>query len=172
MLSKLKASLASLLAAGAAAHGANIKPPVDLNTPVENPALVRAMSRVASDGSNAAKDALLLEIQRANYLAAMFTNEMKSTVQGPGMMRIEKGSRIGLLSAEKDGKQFLVLFSDWEALRAYTTLSVSGMILPARDAWAFALQGDTYQGIVINPAHNALPLERPMLEYLRANVEK
>ena len=44
------------------------------------------------------------------------------------------------------------------------------MVLPAKDAWQFALQGLTYDGVVINPAHNALPLARPMVEYL-ANTE-
>ena len=91
---------------------------------------------------------------------------MKVEEESVGVKKIAKGSKFGVLSAGKDGKNFLVLFTDWRALRAHTKLEVTGWVLPAKDAWSFALQGTTYDGVVINPAHNALPLARPMLEYL------
>ncbi len=86
-----------------------------------------------------------------------------------GLITIEKGSQFGLLSAEKDGKNYLLLFTDWNAVSAYTKLNVTAMILPANNAWSFALESNTYQGVVINPAHNALPLERPILELFSKN---
>jgi hypothetical protein len=125
------------------------------------------MARVATEGSDEAKDELLAELQQANYIAAMFTDGLKvSPSSEESQETIEKGSTFGVLSAEKDGKNYLVLFTDWEALGAYTDKKVSGWILPSKEAWSFSLQGNTYDGVVINPAHNALPLERPMLEYL------
>ncbi len=146
---------------------AGIGPPVDLNTPVENPALVAALARVAAENTDDAKDALLAEIQQANYLAAMLTEGLsRSAGDQPGQVTIEQGSKLGVLCAESEGRNFLVLFSDWAAIKAYTDLKVSGWVLPARDAWALALQGETYDGVVINPAHNALPMERPLLEFL------
>jgi len=146
---------------------------MDLNTAVENPSLVHAMNRVVAEDSAAAKDLLLLELQRANYLAAMLPDgNNKSLGIKPGQTTLNKGTRFGVLSAGKNGKNYLVLFSDWKALKAYTKLEVTGWVLPARDAWSFALQGSTYDGVVINPAHNALPLERPMLEFLSRNAAK
>jgi hypothetical protein len=147
------------------------KPSVDLNQAVENTALVAAMERVARENSDSAKDILLHELQRANYLAAMFTEGMKAHEQSPGVKVLPKGSKFGVLAAGKDGKNFLVLFTDWSALRAYTSRNVTGWALPAKDAWLFALQGTTYDGVVINPAHNALPLARPMLEYLSKSAK-
>jgi len=168
MLKKLLALVGVL----GTAQAQPVRPPVDLNKPVENPALVQAMERVASDGSDQAKDALLTELRRANFLAAILTDEMKTTSTEPGLTTIEKGSRIKFLAAGKDSKQYLPLFSDWQAIRAYTDLNVSALVLPAVDAWSFALQGDTYQGVVINPAHNALPLERPMLQFLSTQAHE
>ncbi|BAV34212.1 hypothetical protein SCL_1921 [Sulfuricaulis limicola] len=145
---------------------------MDLNTAVENPSLVHAMDRVVSENSTAAKDLLLLELQRANYLAAMLPDGEKPSIGiKPGRTVLKKGTHFGVLSAGKDGKNYLVLFSDWKALKAYTKLEVTGWVLPAHDAWSFALQGSTYDGVVINPAHNALPLERPMLEFLSKNAQ-
>ncbi|WKE66659.1 SseB family protein [Gallaecimonas kandeliae] len=139
---------------------------IDVNQAVENPALVSAMDRVAREGSDEAKDELLKQLLQANYLAAMFTDGLKVSSDDGNQQTIEKGSTFGVLSAESAGKNYLVLFTDWKALGQYTDQKVSGWILPSRDVWSFALQGNTYDGVVINPAHNALPLERPMLEYL------
>lgn len=139
---------------------------IDVNQSVENPDLVAAMDRVAREGSDEAKDELLKQLLHANYLAAMFADGLKVSSADGVQKTIEKGSTFGVLSAESAGKNYLVLFTDWKALGQYTDQKVSGWILPSKDVWSFALQGNTYDGVVINPAHNALPLERPMLEYL------
>ncbi|WP_428243475.1 SseB family protein [Gynuella sp.] len=139
---------------------------IDVNKAVDNPVLVAAMERVAHEGSDEAKDELIKQLLQANYLAAMFTEDLKISSDKENQQTIEQGSTFGVLCAENDGKNYLVLFTDWQALGAYTDQKVSGWILPGQQAWSFALQGDTYDGVVINPAHNALPLERPMLEYL------
>lgn len=142
------------------------KTQIDVNKAVENPALVAAMARVAQEGSDASKDELIMQLFQANYLAGMFTEGLKMTPSDGNQQTIEQGSTFGILSAENAGKNYLVLFTDWKALGQYTDQDVSGLILPGKDVWSFALQGDAYDGVVINPAHNALPLERPMLEYL------
>ncbi|HCE2442470.1 TPA: SseB family protein [Vibrio parahaemolyticus] len=139
---------------------------IDVNQAVENPALVAAMDRVAREGSDAAKDELLKQLLQANYLAAVFTDGLKLSSDDTNQRAIEKGSTFGVLSAESAGKNYLVLFTDWKALSQYTEQKVSGWILPSKDVWLFALESSTYDGVVINPAHNALPIERPMLEYL------
>jgi len=173
MLTKFKAMIGALLAVSSATCAADTKVPVDLNKPVENPALITAMQRVATDGSNAAKDQLIFELQRANYLAAMFDDGLKKSPSSMvGETTIQKGSTFGVLSAGKDGKNYLVLFTDWKALQLYTNKKVSGWVLPSKDAWAFVLEDKTYDGVVINPAHNALPLERPMLEFLAREATK
>lgn len=166
MLKKIGAALSSRLTASTFSHAQAVTPPVNLNQAVDNPALVAAMERVARENSDASKDGLLRELQHANYLAAMFADGLKAREKSLGQIEIAKGSKFGVLSAGKDGKNYLVLFTDWQALRAYTQGQVSGWVLPAKDAWQFALQGSAYDGIVINPAHNALPLTRPMVEYL------
>jgi hypothetical protein len=167
MFQRIKSIIGVLLSLGVASAMAENNSNIDVNQPIYNPSLVNAMARVATEGSDEAKDELLAELQQANYIAAMFTDGLKvSPSSEESQETIEKGSTFGVLSAEKDGKNYLVLFTDWEALGAYTDKKVSGWILPSKEAWSFSLQGNTYDGVVINPAHNALPLERPMLEYL------
>ncbi len=167
MNQRIKLFLGLLLSFGVASAMAENNSKIDVNQPVNNPALVNAMERVATEGSNEAKDELLLQLQKANYLAAMFADGLKvSPSTEEGHETVEKGSTFGVLTAGKDGKSYLVLFTDWQALYAYTDKEVSGWVLPSKEAWSFSLQGDVYDGVVINPAHNALPLERSMLEYL------
>ena len=47
------------------------------------------------------------------------------------------GARFDLLLAGKQGKNYLVLFTDWEAIRAYTKEDVTAIGMPAREAWSF-----------------------------------
>ncbi|ENM5732232.1 SseB family protein [Vibrio mimicus] len=166
MSRRIKYIIGILLIFGVSEAMAQEESRIDVNQVVENPALVAAMDRVAREDSDAAKDELLKQLLQANYLAAMFTDGLKVSSGDGNQRTIEKGSTFGVLSAESAGKNYLVLFTDWKALSQYTEQKVSGWILPSKDVWLFALQGSTYDGVVINPAHNALPLERPMLEYL------
>ncbi len=108
----------------------------------------------------------MTELQGATYLAAVFTDGMRLTPDpGGGAATVGDGSTLRFLSAERDGSRHLLLFTDWRALRAYTGADVSGFVLPAADVWAFALRG--FDAAVINPARNALPLDRGTLEYFR-----
>ncbi|MFG1488455.1 SseB family protein [Oceanospirillum sp. HFRX-1_2] len=146
------------------------KTQIDVNQPVENPDLLSAIDRVAREGSDESRENLIEQLFLANYLAAMFTDGLKVSPSDGHQQTVEQGSTFGILSAENAGKNYLVLFTDWNALGQYTDRDVSGLILPGKDVWSFALQDDAYDGVVINPAHNALPLERPMLEYLAQRV--
>ncbi|HKA31883.1 MAG TPA: SseB family protein [Candidatus Binatia bacterium] len=159
--------LVALLALAAAAQGGEAKAPVDVNKPVENPALVRALERASHEKSTAAKEAVLGEVRKATYLAAILSDELKTSPgKTPGSVMIEAGSLIKFIGYEKDGKNYLPLFTDWYAMRAYTKQDVNAFILRAPDAWSFVLNGN-FAGVVINPAGSAFTLERPMIESLQ-----
>lgn len=148
---------------------------LDLNTPVANAALSLAMERLARDTSDAAKDGLLIELNKANYLALSVGKDLSGAIASPqGQAMLPAGARFDLVLAGKQGKNYLVLFTDWEAIRAYTKEDVTAIVLPAREAWSFfsTTLAATCEGIVINPAHNALPLRKPMISYLTAAARK
>jgi hypothetical protein len=86
---------------------------IDLNRPIENLALVQAIAGVAADPSDSTKDNLLVELNRANFLAAMLADELKMNEVEPGHVQIDAGSKFGVLSASSGGKNFLLLFTDW-----------------------------------------------------------
>ena len=160
----------------AAAQG---QPPVaaklDLNKPVVNAGLSLAMDRLTHDNSDAAKDALLLELNKANYLAVSVGKGLSEGIASSnGQALLPAGARFDLLMAGKQGKNYLLLFTDWDAIRAYTKEDVTAIVLPAKDAWSFfsSTLAATNEGIVINPANNALPLGKPMISYLTAASRK
>jgi type III secretion system (T3SS) SseB-like protein len=163
-------------AAAQAAQGqAPMAAKLDLNKPVVNAELSLAMDRLARDTSDAAKDALLLELNKANYLAVSVGKGLSEGIASSnGQALLPAGARFDLLMAGKQGKNYLLLFTDWDAIRAYTKEDVTAIVLPAKDAWSFfsSTLAATYEGIVINPAHNALPLRKPMISYLAAASSK
>lgn len=148
---------------------------LDLNKPVVNAGLSLAMDRLTHDNSDAAKDALLLELNKANYLAVSVGKGLsEGMASSNGQALLPTGARFDLLMAGKQGKNYLLLFTDWDAIRAYTKEDVTAIVLPAKDAWSFfsTTLAATNEGIVINPAHNALPLRKPMISYLTAASRK
>ena len=171
MLKKLKSLLfgTAVAASQAAAEGA---PPVDVNVAVTNPNLVAAMERLKTDTSSAAKDALLLELNKSNYLVAIFADEMHTSEPDEnGQSVIEKNSIIKFLNtSDGNGNIYLPLFTDWDALRKYIDQPVSSLVFPPQDAWHWALEMGEYHGVVINPAENALPLNKGQIQYLASQI--
>jgi hypothetical protein len=143
---------------------------IDLNKPVENPQLSKALDRLRADTSDAAKDALLVELNKATYLAlAVDDGHLRRLTKVDRQEALPPGTRISFLTAGDTGKMNLLLFTDWKAARAYSDAKVIGYVLPAADAWSLFedVLGSTLNGVVINPAHNTLPLDRRMIAYLR-----
>ncbi|PCJ29987.1 MAG: hypothetical protein COA90_10715, partial [Gammaproteobacteria bacterium] len=122
--------------------------------------------------SDEAKDALLLELNKSNYLVAIFADEMHRTEPDEnGQSVIEEDSLIKVLNtSDSQGNMFLPLFTDWDALTKYTDKPVSTLVFPPQDAWHWALKMADYHGIVINPAENALPLSREQIQYLNNQI--
>ncbi|MGE4545962.1 MAG: SseB family protein [Pedobacter sp.] len=171
MLKKLKALFAGIAVASSVAV-ADAKPPVDVNTPVTNPKLVAAIQRLKLDASDEAKDALLIELNKANYLVAIFSDEMHTSEPGEnGRVTVEKDSIIKVLNtSDGEGNMYLPLFTDWEAIGKYIDQPVDTLIFPSQDAWYWALNMGEYHGVVINPAEDALPLSRAQIEYLANEI--
>ena len=171
MLKKLKSLLfgTAAVASQAIAEGA---PPIDVNVAVTNPKLVAAMERLKTDTSDAAKDDLLLELNKSNYLVAIFTDEMHTSEPDEnGETVIEKDSLIKVLNtSDSQGNMYLPLFTDWDALRKYIDKPASTLVFPPQDAWHWALEMGEYHGIVINPAEDALPLNKGQIQFLASKV--
>ena len=145
-------------------------PPVDIKEAVTNPDLVAAIKALSSDNSDEAKDLVLAELNKSNFLAAILTDEMHSSEPDKdSKTTIEKDSIIKIISAaDSDGNEYLPLFTDWNQISKYCKQPVNSLVLPAPDAWDWAVKMGKYAGVVVNPAENALPLNVGQIKYLRA----
>ena len=130
----------------------------DINTPVNNPALTTALADNARHDTPDTRRALTAQLMQATFLVAILTSEVQEEpAAAPGQVTWEVGSRFSvLLSGDGQGGRRLPLFTDWEALRQWTDEPVSGLVMPAAEAWAFALADNTYTGVVVNPATDGL----------------
>ena len=167
---RIGAAVLTIVALAAQAQPA--EPKLDLDKAVENPALMRVMGQLVNDNSESTRDQLVGELQRAEFLAAILPDDGKTPFAGPpGATIVSKGTRFGVLAAGRDGKSWLLLFTDWAQLRMYTNKNVAGWVLPASEAWAFGLDKG-FDGIVVNPAHNALPLRHETVQYLATHLSR
>ena len=144
----------------------------DVDRPVENPALLAAIERLDQDATEEAQKAVWAELRRAVFLVPTLAEGMELEPESEGKATLPEGTLIHFLAGEQDGKSYLMVFTDLKSIRDYTDLAVKAMILPAEEAWDFALGAGSYDGLVINPGGKALPLERHQLEAMvRQSVE-
>lgn len=138
---------------------------VDATRPVENPELVRAIAQLAEDGSEETQKALWGQLHHAVFLVPTLPDEIElAPDEEEGRATLLEGSILQFLAGEQDGQSYLLVFTDWQALREFTDREVGAVVMTAEEAWQFALEHDIYDGVVINAGGTALPLERHQLE--------
>lgn len=155
--------------AAAPEKSATERSPVDVNQPVENPDLTAALAAFAAEPTPAALQRLQEQLNRAVYLVAILIDEMNITPDGEaGKATFEKGSRIKVLTCtDPAGAPTLPVFSDWREIRAWTDEPVSTLVLPADEVWSWVTGQSGYQGVVVNPAGQPIPLDLPQVRDLQ-----
>ena len=142
---------------------------ININQPVTNPALTAALDALIHADTADTRQQVALQIGQSTYLVAIFDSELQTTPGiEPGQVTIEAGSRFSvLLCGDGQGGQVLPLFTDWAAIRSWTAKPVSALVMPAAEAWQFALAG-SHSGIVINPANQGIFFPRDAVQRLAA----
>lgn len=147
----------------------SVQPPVDLDKPVENPELSKALNVYINNQCSESEQELLAQLRGAVFLVPMLADEMKMS-QGPepGVATIEKDSLLKVFACtDRDGAHHLPLFTDRPAVQTWTDQKVSTLVMPAMDAWAFVLSQPHYAGAFINPGSQRLQLNREFVQYLK-----
>jgi hypothetical protein len=149
-------------------NSGKVTPPVDLNKPVENPELKKAIEEVITTKATILTLDVLYRLNIANYLVATFNvddpEKFKLTDIKP-QVSFEKNSKIGMFThKEKDGSKFLIAFTDWEEIRKFTKENVSALVMPGKELCAFILKDESNSGVRINPAGYSLTLSKPILK--------
>ena len=149
-----------LLAAGTAAA---IELPVNLNKPVENPALVAAIEKHQKIGTNETAAELFQALKQAVFLVGMIT-EKPLKLQNDELL-FKKGDRLGLITVtDSSDKKLLSLFTDQSELHKFTNQATSTLVMPAKMALETTIRNG-YSGLVINPSGQAsLRLDKEFIQ--------
>jgi hypothetical protein len=141
---------------------------IDVYKAIENPDLKRIISRFKDERTEANAMEFGKRLNRATFLSPMAMDEMKMSLKDDGTTIVEVGSKIKLLNCfNEHGECFFPLFTDWDAIRAWTNQNVGGLIMPAIEAWEYVIeQPDYYKGIVINPNSDGWTLRQENIRNL------
>jgi hypothetical protein len=147
-----------------------VVPPVDLNKPVENPNLVAALKEFEANRSEESQQELFRQLACANFLVPFFSDDVRITPgTNPGQAVFEKDSLLKIPSCtDREGQNYLPLFTDWPAIQAWIDKPVSTLVMPSYEAWSFILKQPHYAGAFINPADSRLQLSRDLIQYLQS----
>ncbi|GEM_PF-93491 len=132
--------------------------------PIENPQILEAIERIATDRSEDAQREMTLALQRGLYLVPVFSGRLDTEPTDDQAIQV-------LVCTDENNDEYLPLFTDENALKAWTQENVSAMVLTAPEAWDFILTQPECAGGVLNPGSSALPLNRDMVGILKKMIE-
>jgi hypothetical protein len=146
----------------------DLKPPVDLNKPVENPALKRAVASHARAPTAASLAAVARELRTAHLLVAFFGDEFRTTPsQHPGQVTVDQGSVLKVITLrDAQNQPLFAAFTDWEEIYGWTKEKVSTLVMPPEQVfdWAFGdSMGMAAAGVVLNPASRGIQISRDLM---------
>ena len=130
--------------------------------PIENPELLAALANFSRNASEESQQDLTMELQRGLYLVPV----------GSDAAEAEEGSVQVLVCTDESDAEFLPLFTDETALKAWVPQNASAMVLTGPEAWEFILSQPNCAGAVINPGDAALPLDREMITLLKKMIDE
>lgn len=145
--------------------------PENLDKLVKNPELLKAMDKLATDDSRETKMNLMSELNKANYLVPVISEDLdKSKADNKGMINLNENSDIRVLSmTDGRGNQFMPVFTDMSSAEKWPTdKKFKTIAMPADKVWTFVLSKNEYDGIVVNPGKKALPLKKDAIRYLNS----
>ena len=134
-------------------------------SPVSNPELIEAIEAFEEDPSDDAREDLTDELQAGLYLVPVLNDAGGEDIP-------DEGESVQILvCTDEEEREFVPLFTDAEALKAWTSEPVSAMEFSALEAWEFVLSQPECAGAVVNPAGQAFPLDRDFVSFLREDFE-
>lgn len=132
--------------------------------PITNPQILAAIERIAGDRSEDAQQELTLALQRGLFLVPVFTGRIDTEPTDDEAVQV-------LVCTDEKNDEYLPLFTDEAALKAWTDEDVAAMVLTAPEAWEFIVSQPECAGGVVNPGAAALPLSREMVGLLKKMID-
>ena len=140
---------------------------VDINKPIENPELKKAFEIFHNNKTEENLMTVINGFLKANFLVLAITDEMKTSKNGTNSVIAEKGGLIKFLNCfDQDNKPFLPLFTDWQEVNLWLKnrdKNTNGFVMNTFEAFEFAKNDATYNGIVINPGSNTWTMSKEQI---------
>jgi hypothetical protein len=136
---------------------------MELNKPVENPALVAAIADFGRNPTAETQEGLTRALKAAKYLVP-FIGDGKSAEAA-----FQPGSRLKFPQLTlSDGTPYVPVFTEWGEVRKWTDVKIDTVILSVGDLHALFGASAELGGIVLNVGSDALVLKKPHLAALGA----
>lgn len=153
---------------------------IDVNKPVENPALLEELRKRSTVGSdrqaqiNLMNNIMHLVATQATFLVIIKLDEKDMEPDGEGKMIIKKDAHMQVqMISSPDGKHYIPLFTDWPSLRQWDIFKdaqVQTLVVGFDDV--MALVNENTFGVVINPFSENLCITTPQLQHMKQVKEQ
>ena len=141
----------------------------NLNEKVTNPNLKSAIELLKKSETKESKILFFTELNQSRYLIPIVANSIETDGSTEDIKKIKQGSLIKFIAVKgSDGKLILPAFTDWDAIKKYIKQPVDVVVFEPKKIWSFVLQMGDYNGVILNPGTDNIPLEVGLIGYLNS----
>ncbi len=147
---------------------------IDINKPVTNPDLLKAINDSYPNQTDRQKQ-IILEVRKAHLLAPVLISPEPEGDINVNERVIKKDTTISFnLIEDTNNQTFLIAFTDWNALRKWSNIeNQQTLIVTFEDLSSMVLNSkDGHAGFVINPYGEDIVFRRSLLEALKEEQNK
>ncbi|WP_069999921.1 SseB family protein [Cellulosilyticum sp. I15G10I2] len=135
---------------------------LDLNTPLSNDEFYKLFDEYCVSPNEKNQNILGTHLNKMSYLLGIISDNVNTN-----QITIKKGDDLKFLICSTDNREvFLPVFTTDEELNAWYPETISTLTVPAAWLWKFVLGQKNYEGILINPAGIAWPINLQHIQSL------
>lgn len=149
---------------------------VDVNKPVTNPELVRAIREMNASSSKEKQDQVINEVMKAHFITPVMISPSPEHPADAKKAVIKKNTAINFAMVQNSANQkaFFLAFTDWDELRKWQNIEdQQTLILPFDDLAAMVLdKKSNSDGFVINPYGGNVVFDTSLVKALKEEKER
>jgi len=148
---------------------------IDVNKPVTNPELVRAISEMGENNSKEKQNQIINEVMKAHFISPVIISPTPESSININEAVLKKNTTISFSIIENTANQKLFLaFTDWDELRKWhNSENQQTLILTFDDLVAMVLdEKGNSDGFVVNPFGGNVIFSKSMIKALKEEKER
>jgi SseB protein. len=148
---------------------------IDINKPITNPELVKAINEMAENNSQEKWNKVIDEVMKAHFISPIIISPSPEHPTNTNEVVLKQDTKISFNMIENnENQQFFLSFTDWEELRKWHFSENQQTLITTFDDLASMVLNEkgNAEGFVINPYGGSITFNKELIRSLKEEKER